>query len=160
MREYLMSVIGAALIAGVISVIVPTGNGEGLKKYVTLIGSLCVLCVLLSPLTSVLEFMSDLSDGDIAEWFNESEKEYSGKYYEFLMSVGKDNVEDGISVLLFDTFGIPENESSVIAVVSERDGELIIVSVSITLTGKSVLKDPYAIEKYISTLLGCECNVK
>jgi hypothetical protein len=160
MREYLMNVIGAALIAGVISVIVPTGSGEGLKKYVTLIGSLCVLCVLISPVTELLGAMTDLSDGGFSEWYEGTEEEYGGKYNEFLMSVGKDNVEDGITALLYEQYGIPEDECSVSAVVEEKDGELVIVRVDIILTGKSVLKDPYAIEKYISGLLDCECKVK
>ncbi len=160
MREYLMSVIGAALIAGVISIAVPSGSGEGLKKYVTLIGSLCVLCILLSPVTEVLGLMSKIADGGFSGWFENTEEEYGSKYNEFLLSVGRDNVEDGITALLNDQFGIPENECSVSAQVEERSGELVIVRVDIILSGKSVLKDPYAIEKYISKLLDCECIVK
>ncbi len=154
-----MNVIGAALIAGVISVIVP-GNGEGFKKYVTLIGSLCVLCVILSPVTELLGVMTDFADGGFSEWYEDTEEEYGGKYNKFLMSVGKDNVEDGITSLLYEQFGIPENECSVSAVVEEKNGELAIVSIDIILTGKSVLKDPYEVEKYISGLLDCQCNVK
>ena len=64
MREYLMSLIMAALIVGLIGALVPEGEGGGLRKYVTFAGCLCVLLLLISPITRVLGFVSELSDGD------------------------------------------------------------------------------------------------
>ncbi|HHT53921.1 MAG TPA: hypothetical protein GX011_03175 [Clostridiales bacterium] len=160
MREYLMSVIGAALLVGVVGMIIPAGAGEGLKRHVGLVGSLCVLCILISPATKVLGTLSEFSEGGWSGWFEESGEEYSRKYSDFLLSVGKENIERGIVALLGEKFGIPESECSVTAEVRERDGELEVVRVTVVLTGKSVLRDPYAIEAYISGLLGCECIVK
>ncbi len=160
MREYLMSVIGAALLVGVIGMMVPTSAGEGLKRYVGLLGSLCVLCILIAPAAEVLEALSGLSRGRLPEWLEKSGEEYSQKYSDFLLSVGKENIEEGIVALLGEQFGIPESEVSVTAEVRERDRELEVVRVTVVLTGRSVLRDPYAIEAYISSLLGCECIVK
>ena len=122
MREYLMSVIGAALLVGVLGMILPSGAGEGLKKHVGLVGLLCVLCILISPATRVLDTLSELSEGNFSGWFEESGEEYSQKYSDFLMSVGKENIEKGIVALLGEKFGIPESECSVIAEVRERRG--------------------------------------
>lgn len=158
MREYLMSVIGAALIAGVISTIVPAGNGEGLKKYVNLIGALCVLCVLLAPVGGVLEYIGGAAEQNFEGWL-EGGGDYDRRYRELLLSVGKENIESGIKALLGERFGIPEGECRVTASVREKDGELELLGIEITLSGRSVLKDPYAIEKYISDLLDCGCSV-
>lgn len=160
MREYLMSVIGAALIAGIVSIAVPTGSGEGLRRYVGLVGALCVLCVLLTPVSGLLGLMADIADGSYGKWFEVEEEGYRERYSDFMLSVGKENIEEGIVALLYERFGIPESECTVLAEVSESGGELVIAGVTVTLTGKSVMKDPYAIEKYISELLDCECRVR
>lgn len=159
MREYLMSVIGAALIAGVISTLVPGGNGEGLKKYVNLIVALCVLCVLLAPVGSLLGYLDGAAEGDFDDWLGGAETDFDGRYRDTLLKVGKENIESGVKTILAEKFGIPESECVVTATVTQADGELELLALEITLSGRSVLKDPYAIEKYISELLGCECDV-
>ena len=73
--------------------------------------------------------------------------------------MGKENIERGIVALLGEKFGIPERMLGD-GRGAGTDGELEVVRVTVVLTGKSVLRDPYAIEAYISGLLGCECIVK
>ena len=47
MREYIFSIIGAALIAAVITLFLP--DGKDISKYVKLLVSLAVICVIVNP---------------------------------------------------------------------------------------------------------------
>ena len=49
MRSYLLSILGASLIAGVVETAVPEGENGGLKKALRTVSALILLCVILSP---------------------------------------------------------------------------------------------------------------
>lgn len=159
MSGYLMSVIGGALLAGVVTNLLPEGSGEAMKKYVSLLGALCVLSILISPALSVLDWLGDLAGGGYDRWLVRNEEKYDDKYREYMLSIGKENIEIGVAALLHEKFGIPEGECRVVAEVKEGTQGLELIKITITLSGGSVLKNPYLIEEYLSGLLDCECIV-
>ncbi|MBQ9079790.1 MAG: stage III sporulation protein AF [Clostridia bacterium] len=161
MREYLMNVIGASLLVGVISILAPEGEGGGLRRYVSFIGALCVLALLISPLGELISYLGGLSEDSFDALTGESEarENYENRYNEYLLSLGKENVAVGVIQLLEERFDIPSDECHVKVSAEERDGELYIENVTVILSGKSLFRNPYEIEKYISELLGCECTV-
>lgn len=158
MREYLLNVIGAALMVGVIGVLVPA---DGLKKYVVFIGSLCILGILLSPLTSLANFLVNIgSDGiyGIADSLND-EKKYDEKYCEYMSGLGREAIADEICRLLCENFSIPDGECHVGVTFSGEGEKVALGRVTVILSGRSVFRDPYEIEDYLSRLLGCEVVV-
>ena len=160
MGEYLMGVIGAALFGGVITSALPdTGGGGSLKKYMGFIASLCVLCVILSPVTDALDTLSDFFDGGLFDWVEKSTVEYENEYYEYLVSYGKENAEEGISALICKEFSIDAENCHVSAEVYEDEGALYLKRIRVILSGRAILKNPYEIEEYLSEIFGCECIV-
>lgn len=159
MSEYLMSVIGGALLAGVVVNLLPEGGGEGMKKYVKLLAALCVLTILISPAVSLLESLGTLARGGFEGLISDNRTDFEGEYRGYMLEVGKENIERGVAALLFDKYGIPEGECRVKAEVREGDEGLELIRINITLSGRSALRDPYAIEGYLSGLLDCECRV-
>lgn len=149
------------MIVGVIGAVVPDGSGDGLKKYVSFIGALCVLCVLISPLGGVVDFVGRLGDGGFDGFFDSlSDKgKYEQRYSDYLMSLGRDNISEGVRSLLSEKFGIPSDECRVSVKTREHDGTLAVESVTVILSGRSLFCDPYEIEEYISGLLNCKCTV-
>jgi hypothetical protein len=54
MKEYIISLITAALLASLIGLLSPQGEGGGLSRHLRLLTSLFLLCVLLSPAVDLL----------------------------------------------------------------------------------------------------------
>lgn len=160
MGEYLMSVIGAALIGGVVTAALPdSGGGGALKKYVGLIASLCVLCIIIAPAMNALGAVSDFFDGGLDGWLEEHEQDYEDKYYGYLASYGRDNAEEGIRDLICEEFSIEPENCHVSAEVSENDGKLRLDRIRVILSGSAIFKNPYEIEGYLGDLFECECIV-
>lgn len=158
MREYLLNVIGAALIVGVIGILVPA---DGLKKYVVFIGSLCILGILLSPLNALSDFLGELGTDrlyGIADSLYD-EKKYDEKYREYMSGIGCEAVADEICRLLCENFSISDSECHVGVTFSGEGEEVALGRVTVILSGRSVFRDPYEIEDYLSRLLGCEVVV-
>ena len=159
MREYLMSLIMAALIVGLIGALVPEGEGGGLRKYVTFAGCLCVLLLLISPITRVLGFVSELSDGDFDISLDKQTDQYEEQFKQYIMSLGEDSISAELVGVICEKFDISEQECHVKVDTYDAQGEMAIGRVTVILSGKAIFRDPYEIEQYITGLLGCECTV-
>ena len=159
MAEYLMSVIGAALVGGVMVSVLPEGSSGGLKKYMGFIVSLCVLSVVISPVTDALEAVSGFFDGGLREWVEKSELDYESEYYKYLESYGKENAEEGISALICREFSIDQDDCHVSALVRENEGNLVLDEIRVILSGRAIFKNPYEIEKYLTDAFECEVVV-
>ena len=158
MKAYLMSILGASLIAGIVESALPEG---GFKKAMRTLTSLLLLCVILSPAREVT-----LSDDDLWEWLEglageeeELYESYESIQNEGLLSMGQKHVEEGLAALLGERFGV-DPQSLGVSVVCEGRGESIrVVQVEIELYGKAIFCDPHAIEALVGELLDCECRV-
>ena len=160
MGEYLISVIGAALIGGVVTAALPdSGGGGALKKYVGFIASLCVLCIIIAPATKALDAVSGFFGGGLDGWLEEHNQSYEDEYYGYLASYGKENAEEGIRELICREFSIDHENCHVSAEVSESDGKLRLDRIRVILSGDAVFKNPYEIEGYLSDVFECECIV-
>ena len=159
MREYLMSLIVASLIVGLIGVLVPEGDGGGLRRYVTFTGSLCVLILLISPVTRVLGFVSELSDGGVDVSFENRADEYDEQFKQYITSLGEESITSELTDIICKQFDISDKECHVKVDTYDAQGEMAIGHVTVILSGKAIFRDPYEIEQYITELLGCECTV-
>lgn len=159
MREYLMSVICAALAVGVIGVLVPEGEGGGLRRHMGLIGALCVVAILISPAHHLLEFLGGLSEGDWHVDTEQNVEQYEAEYSKYLASLGERELADGLATLICNEFDISPEQCHVNAKIGQYDGQAMAEQVTVILSGTALLRDPYAIEKFVSEMLGCECTV-
>lgn len=159
MREYLLSVVAAAIAVGAVTALIPEGEGGGLRRHVSFVGALCVLAILISPVGELMGFLGDLSFRGFGTVGDGTKSEYEEIYAEYLQYASAENLSDSVAAMLCDRFDIPPEQCRVRVRVGSRDGRAAAEQVTVILSGSALLCDPYEIEGFISDMLGCECVV-
>ncbi len=157
MKAYILRVIGMSLVIGLSEQLVPSGKSRG---YVRLVGALCLLCLLAAPVGQVLRELPSLLESGVEKLEESDEK--TAEYEKILEGSMKETVraelDQWLRQTLSERFGV--NAETVCFGISFEDSEPIRVKkVLVTLSGRDVFRDPYAIEKAVSAYLGCECVV-
>lgn len=158
MGEYVFGIIGAAAVIGIMENLVPQ-NGKT-KNYMRLVTALCLLCLVIKPLSAVAQTLPALfSDAveELAEEEDVTRSEYEAILEGEIADTVRAELRGAITEALEMRFGVTDCEVGVSLV--RTDGELRAERAVITLMGKDIFKDPYAIEDYFGGLLGCECVV-
>ena len=150
-KEYIISIIAIAIIGSFALIITPDGEGGGIKKHISLIVGLAAIVVIISPLISALEHLSELKLENIGALEKDNE-EYESIFHSSYEAAERENLKNGIKSALYDKFKIDESECAVELTVQK--GELC--RVLIRLYGSAVWCDSADIESYLGSLLGCE----
>ena len=160
MRELLMRVLTVSLLCGLLELMTPVGEREGLRRAVRLLSALFLLGVLLQPLSSIGEAIFRLDLGSPArQWETESGAKYEDWMEEKLTAATSAQLEEDLYALLESELGV-SREDCRITVGTESDGEGLRVShVWIALRGEAVLIDPRRIETRVTEAVGCPCTV-
>lgn len=158
MGQYMMNVVGAAILAGLADQLLPE-KGKA-RAYVRFLGGLCLLLVMVAPLGKVLSSLPSLFESGMTA-LEEASVE-AGEYDKILEGTVKEAVRmelaKALSQKLEKDFGV--NADAVEIGISFEEGDpLRLKRVLITLTGKDIFRNPYNIEEALSSLLGCECVV-
>ena len=169
MKEYIMTLVGTALVITVVSMLAPDGK---LGKYVQLVGAICILCVCVSPVVSFVSKISsadgagfELEDEIFGDYIDEDEKgegivaKYSGIYQDSLLEKGGANMSEGLKSMLCRDMGLKYDEIEVYVKLCEGEEKYIPENVSIVLCDSAVFADPHEITEYVSSLLGCRCDI-
>ena len=161
MKAYLLSIIWVSVIVGIAELISP--HVAGAQKYIKMIGALCVLCVVISPLLNIgglsENFTDELKNDILEDQNSESYEKYQEILNEYLNEYSADKLKGEIQKLLKDNFEIPEDESEVLLFIEKKDENITLKKVQILLSGRSIFNNPYVIENYIKELLNCTCEV-
>lgn len=158
-KEYLLSVIGASLLAALIGILSPKGEGDGIAKHMRLLTSLFLICVLISPIKTVTEALSGWISGEVSfPWEGEElESDYREQMNEAIESASKEYFINTLTETLRTQFSM-EAGSVRCQVKWENAGEeLRPVRVTVILSGGAIWKNPELIEAFVEELLGCEC---
>ena len=159
MKEYILTLVGVAVICGVVEMM-SLSEGE-IKNYLKLIGALCVLCVAISPIGTLL---STIRDGGMKEIFDKSEREVLKEQYAevYLDSLGEEiseDIEERVEILLCERFDIDENDIDVAVFLDTAENDVKVSECRVILYPKAISKDPHKISDYIYDLLECECEI-
>ncbi len=158
MKEYLISIVAASLIAALLGILAPEGSGKGLSKHVRLLSALFLLCVLITPLKYISETVRDLINGNIT-WEappTDSKEDYDEELKQSFNASSKVYFAQLLLNRLETEFKIPTGEVRC-SIQWENEEETRPLRISIILSGSSVWRDPKPIENYVEELLGCEC---
>ena len=157
MKEYIISLITAALLASLIGLLSPQGEGGGLSRHLRLLTSLFLLCVLLSPAIDFLLSLKDAALGDAL--FPEGDASQKEEYEQSLDEALSSATGTYLATLLTDAleaeFSIPEGEVRCSVTLSE-DGSRP-TRIRVILSGSAIWKDPEGIEAFVTERVGCEC---
>ena len=162
MKEYMASIIWVSIIAGIAEISAPSLGS--MKKYVKLIGALCVVCVLVMPLVNftgksdkIFNTIKDELKSDINN--EEINKKYQEILYSYLNDYSENEFKEQINSILKDKFNIPYEEANITLFSVKKENGIYPDKIRIILSGKSIFKNPYNIEDYFENLIGCKCEV-
>ena len=160
MKDYLLTLIAAALIAALVGILSPDGERGGIAKHLKLLTALFLICVLISPLCGILTDLKSLMDGtlSIPNLTPDTEDDYRQQMDAALDAATESYFTDMLTQTLESQFSIAKGDIDC-RVDWTRDGDQITPRrVTVILSGKAIWKDPKPIEEFVSELLGCECQ--
>lgn len=154
MREYLFSVIGASFAASLILLVLPD-KAKG-KKGVCAIISLSVICAVASPISGLSldglgDIISSVTDGADAS-------DAEDIYYTQLIKLGCKELEGLLTERITNAFSLSPEDVDVTVEAEEREGQFVPVRVAVGLRGMAIFADPYDLEDFVSSLVGCDCD--
>ena len=155
MREYVMTLLGASLLTGILGTLCPKGH----KKHLRLLCGLCMIDMLISPLPSYLENAEQnlLELGE--ETGGEAEDVYDEIYYQALSNANVWQIEKMTKRLIIQEFSLSSDDLSVSVFISDEEDRILLKNATVSLSGKAILTDPREIVRVVEEYLGCPCNV-
>ena len=159
MKSYLIGVVWAVVIGTVVELLPPD---EGKQTTVfRLLVSLLILCVIATPLLTVLQEGPDVLLDRIRSAIEEINIEggaLSDRYAEqtaaYIRTASEREAEESVGILLAERFGISAQDCRVDITLGGTAEEITLEQMTVVLSGRAVLTDPYTIEAYLSTLFG------
>lgn len=158
MGQYIYGIIGAAAVIGILESILPKGGKTA--QYMKLITALCLLCLVIKPIGAVLDGLPDRLFDSMEGIVGEGEtarSEYEAILDGEITETVREQLCGAVEEQLATRFSVSNCEVG--ASLVRKDGALTVTRVVITLMGRDIFKDPYAIETYFGDLLNCECVV-
>ena len=153
MKEYLLSVLSAALVISLVGMLAPNGAQGSLK----LISALFLLLVIAAPLPKLLTAIPDRIENLFQTNGNGGEEDdFRQQANLTLENASKTYLAQALTQLLEQKFSIPTGE--VRCVIRWTDGDQAKPEkVTVILSGSAIWKNPNQIEAAVTELLGCEC---
>lgn len=155
MIEFVLTAIGVAVAVGVCGMLTPDGE---MKKYVRLVGALCLICALVSPLIGAVTKGDIELDGLLPSVDSETDL-YDEIYKNNLVESAKENAEAVICESLLKQFELSADSLEVFLSLSFDGESYSVESVQVVLKSSAVFADPREITEYINEELGCPCYV-
>lgn len=160
MKQYLLNILTLSLACGLLDMLTPAGEREGLRRGVRLLAGLCLLCVMIRPLTDLRDAVLSL---DLGAWArgaeHEAETEYERLMEQKLTAVSRAQLHEDVLTLLCEQLGIARENCTLTLEMDDTAQTLTVRRVWIVLHGSAVLRDPREISAAVEAALGCECIV-
>lgn len=155
MNEYVLSLLGAALLAAVIGMLAPGGSSAGVGKTLRLLTLLVLFCVIAAPLPGLIAKLKELPSlsPETTPQFDFEEQAQTA-----LDGASRAYFVRALTTHLEQKFGIAQGEIRCAVTWAESDGETKPDSVTLILSGSAKWKNPHELETYVSDLLGCPCD--
>ena len=156
MSGFILTAIAVAIVVGVCRMLSPDG---ATKKYLGFVGSLCLICALVSPVAGAIASWNTGFDGMFSSVDTEGEL-YDEIYKSALVNGAKSNAEALICESLLTQFNLPDQSLRVTLNISSDGDVYSVESVKVTLMSSALFADPRDISEYINQELGCPCFVE
>ena len=161
MKEYIFILIGVSIICGIVQTLAPDSSGDGIKKHVKLVSSLCILCLILAPISTIISGLSE-NGLKLGEWWGEgevSEERYAEVYKESMEQYTAEELGEKCKNMVADRFEIDRDIFDVNVFVVCENERLTVDRAVLSLHKTTDQNDPRLILEYISSLLECECEI-
>ena len=156
MQSYLLTLISTALLVALVGLLAPKG---GLSKYIKLLTSLLLLCVLLSPIQKAIPALQAFLNGEweLPALDLPNEDSYKEELDRALEEASTLYFTQMLTQTLQAEFSIDAGDLRCIVQWSAEQEALRPKRVTVILSGRAIWKDPEAIERFVKELLDCDC---
>ena len=164
MKQYVFSLLAASLVAAVVELLCPKGQGDRVVSHIRMLAGLYLLVALVTPLREGINLLRSAAAGDLASRVeslipSDGEADYGEVFGDSLTAISQGEVEAWVRSTLEREFGIP-SEGGTVWVACAYHGETLTVNeIRISLHPPYALSDPHPIEVYYMNQLGCPCYV-
>ena len=156
MDGYVLTLIGAALISALVGVLAPAGCTA---KYVKLITSLFLICVLISPVKGLIVGLQELINGTPS--FSDSdlptEEDFQLQADSFTNEAAQAYFTDMLTEQILSHFSIAPDELRCHAEWESTNG-VWPKRITVVLSGSAIWQDTHAIEDFVEKLIGIPCQ--
>ncbi|MBR3894086.1 MAG: hypothetical protein IKJ35_02950 [Clostridia bacterium] len=161
MKTYLLTLITTAFAVTLAGMLSPRGEGGGIAKHLKLLGALLLVCVLISPLSGIIEGLRAFANGEIdLSWTEDKDSEdYREDLQGTLDGASRQYVCEMLTQTLEQRFSVSRGEIRCAIQWSEKENTPRPSHVSVILSGQAIWKSPKEIETFVTELLGCGCSV-
>ena len=161
MKEYVITLISVSIICGIVQTLAPESTGDGLRKYVKLASTLCLLCIIIAPVSSLMREVSENGSALGEGWFDGEEmaEKYEEVYKESIVKYSAAELEDICENEVVKRFGIDRNIFDISVFAVSENEYLNVDRVILSLYKTTDQNDPRDIAEYLSSLLECECEI-
>lgn len=164
MKPYIFTILTSSLLAALIELLSPRGEGGRIAAHVRMITGLFLLVTLLQPIREGILILQSAADGSLTAHLEEMIPEeqiphYEQTFLDTLTDVGVRETEVWIVSALETVFHISPDDCVVEAVCEAEEERLVLKEVRISLNGAYVWENPQPIETYIREQLKCPCYV-
>ena len=159
MKQELIRVLTVSLLCGLIDLLTPAGEREGLRRAVRLLTGLFLLSVMLTPFLR-LGGGVDLSDliASVRQMEREAQEEYERMMEEKLTVSTAAQLEEDLYELLTRRLGLGRENVTVRIETAGEGAEWRVDHIRVLLRGEAILRDPRRVEALIEEAVGCPCT--
>lgn len=160
MKVYFLTLFSASLIAALIGLLTPEGKDGGLLKVVKLLTSLFLVCVLISPVKSMVSGCRSLADGNFSLPGEEDSDADAlrREASERLSAASKEYFVQRLTKMLEEKFSVEPGQLRCVVRFGGAEDALYPEKVTVILSGRAIWLDPEPIETYVRSLLNCVCE--
>ena len=164
MKPYILTILASSLLAAMIELLAPKGEGGRMTSHIRMITGLFLVVTLLHPIREGILFLKSAAEGNLTERLEELVPEaeapdYEQVFLDALTDVGVKETEAWVLSALEAVFNIAPDDCTVRAICDTEEDRLVLREVRISLSGKYLWEDPHPIEAYIGEQLKCSCYV-
>ncbi|MBO5883213.1 MAG: stage III sporulation protein AF [Clostridia bacterium] len=155
MKEYIYCIMALTLFVGICRILSPEGR---VKKYVSFVGSLCVVSAILMPLGSIAFAEDIFSDIEYEEDIQSVEALW--EYYDTTQkNVCEKDTEDRLEGIISSELEVSSDLFDVDITLQDAEDSFVISDARVIIRKDGIGIDPHAVKRIVFSLLSVECEI-
>ena len=160
MKEYLLGLFVLAICCSVVELMSAQG---GLAGHVKLMSALCVLCVMIAPVSSLLQkgvALPELLEERTQQWLDSlqaREEDYEQRWQEEGERLDIDLAGRTVAQMICQRFSLQESDCQV--EITPNESKTGISEVRVALSGRAKWTNTHQIQQYLEQTLGCSSTI-
>ena len=150
-----MTLISVAILNGVLGMLSPEGD---LKKYIKLLGSLCLVCAVASPVFNAIRSDDGGLDGLFPD-MGEHESNYEELFGEALAKGAEEALERSLKDKAVKDLDLDGGDIDIDVVLERNDGGYRVDAVTAYIHSGGIFADPREINNIVNQMCDCSCTI-